>query len=105
MRLFPSTSAAIVGGAVVAPLSLFGMSLSEWAFGVRSPMFVWVLVGIGPMVLTTTDLRPLRDWRFGPLWVANANRADRMPWCKRMALYLASNFVSLLILQYLGVSL
>src|SRR3954451_22720480 len=105
MRIFPSTQAAIVGGAAVAPATLAALSLVEWRLGLRLPLLVWVLVGITPMIVTTTDLRPLRDWRFGPLWVAKANQADRGPWLKRVGLYLVGNIVGLMILQLMGVKL
>jgi hypothetical protein len=102
MQIFPSTAAAIVGGAVVAPLSLAVTLLVEIGFGVRLPHLAWVLVGVVPLIVTATDLRPLRDWRFGPLWIAKANLATMGPQYKRIALYLVSNFISLLILHAIG---
>lgn len=102
MRILPSIPAAIVCGAFVTPLAIAVMSLIELRFHVRFPSISKVLVVIVPLVLATTDLRPMRDWRFGIQWVARAHIRTIIPQSKRAGLYFISLLTSLLVLDHIG---
>lgn len=102
MRILPSNPAAIVCGAVITPVLIAVVSLVELRFHARFPSILRVLVVIIPAVLATTDLRPMRDWRFGVQWVARAHLRTIIPQSKRFGLYLVSLLTWLLVLGHIG---
>lgn len=102
MRVLPSIPAAIVCGGFVTPLSIAAISLVELRFHVRFPSIGKVFVVIVLLVLATTDLRPIRDWRFGIQWIARAHIRTIIPQSKRAGLYFISLLTSLLVLDRIG---
>jgi hypothetical protein len=102
MRILPSIPAAILCGAFVTPLAIAVVSLIELRFHVRLPSILRVFVVVIPLVLSTIDLRPMRDWRFGIQWVAKAHFRTIIPQSKRAGLYFVSLLTSLLVLDHIG---
>jgi hypothetical protein len=114
MRLFPSTPAAILTGAIGMPLLIWGWNFIETTSQSELLVLVWAIVAlIIPVVLATIDLRDIaRRWRDAGFFASvsapelrEAFRQIYFPAWTRMAAWFVSAVVSLLLLKIAGVNL
>ena len=114
MRIFPSTPAAVVTGAVVMPLSMLGWRIIETTSGSQTLVFLWFVVSFFvPVILATADLKyAARRQRelggflgglFRPLTSPDDFRLFYRPAWRRMSVLFVSTVVSVLFLKALGV--
>ena len=111
-RIFPSTLAAVVAGAVVMPLFLLGLRFIEAVSRTQAFVVLWFVVAFFiPVLLATADLKYAARRRrelggfFRPLTSADDFRLFYIPAWRRMLVLFISTVVSVLALKALGVEL
>jgi hypothetical protein len=112
MRIFPSTPAALVVGAVVMPLFVLGWRFIEEVSRSQALVILWFVVAfIIPVLFATADLKYAARRRrelegfFRPLTTADDFRLFYMPAWRRMFVWSISTIASVFALKALGVEL
>jgi hypothetical protein len=111
-RIFPSTLAAIVTGAVLMPFFLFGWRLFETAFPSQTLVLLWFVIAFFvPVILATADLKYVARRRcelgglFRPMTSPDDFRLFYRPAWRRIFVLFVSNVVAVVILKTVGVEL
>lgn len=112
MRVFPSIPAAIVAGAVVAPIHAWGWNHLKAGDHGSLAQFLWMVIGcFVPVLVSTADLRyVLNHWRNGRSFLQPwASREDfqrfYLPAWRRMLVWFVSVVASMLLLRVAGIVL
>jgi hypothetical protein len=112
MRIFPSTLAAVVAGAVVMPLFVLGWRFIEAVSRNQAFLILWFVVAFFiPVLFATADLKYAARRRrelggfFRPLTSAGDFRLFYIPAWRRLFVWFISTVASVLALKALGVEL
>jgi hypothetical protein len=116
MRIFPSTPAAIVAGAIVMPVFIVGWRYIEASTRSHALVLLWCAVAFFfPVIVATADLKYAARRRrevggvfgglFTPLTSAEDFRLFYIPAWRRMLVFSVSTVVSVFALKALGVEL
>jgi hypothetical protein len=108
MLKLPSIPAAIVTGAIVVPLFVWGMNFLESSFHSTWLMGLWaILAFFVPILFSTADMKHLAtQWRKGGIWRSASSLEDFtvfvIPAWLRLFVVLASALTAFLVMEAIG---
>jgi hypothetical protein len=116
MRIFPSTPAAVITGAIVMPVFILGWRFIEASTRSQALVLLWSVVAFSlPVITATVDLKYAARRRrelggfLGGFFIPLTSPADfrlfYIPTWRRMFVFFVSTVVSLFALKALGLEL